>query len=788
MHRWRLASLSAIMVAVASVSAVGASPARRGRAAKAKVALQQQAEKKNAASRKSAPSKESKSDSPANVARPDWGKVTGWVVDAASRKPIPDAEISVEVKGEFPEAGRGTAHTDPGGRYVAHAPLGRISASVDMMRLLTMHPFSLLFSPKAMMKETRIVDADRLNLRVTCPGYRPFLGSVRASEENAETYSIRMEDVWLAPLASSLASFSPDNYQHERIESFSVTPAVCGPGETVTVTLVARLPVDRKEKYTAFLTSNNPRLIGNDQSLKMQPMSEDYPDRVVFSRAVKVEPKPNERYAELGFYLVRNERTQLVEAETRVLFQSVISPEEKAAAALVDEGYRQARAGEFDNALQRYSAARAAAPRYTLAHLLYGDLCLKVGRSEEAAEAYAKLVELSPEDWDVARPRHILALIQSGNLSDAAEEVKSADQQKRALSPQIYLYRARIAALQGRFDDADRDLTRAGQLTRIPASTTVEINLRRMQAAVAAQPESADLHLAYARVLGSANRWNEAAEQIRQALRLTPQDPWGWLDLAGALRQLDRDDEAHAALQRALQLDPKNSETRLALAESLQQRGDADGALSFFRELAAEEPNNVRAHRGLALCLLQKDDRPSCKRELAEVVQLTRNKGATEDQAMPISFQAIYFGPKRRFVSGYADGQGAASRVILDCLDTLDHNPQNALAWMNVGGALVQLGAGEMALNALDKAAALDPDMLDTHYYRALALRQVGQPDAARRELQAVVAANPLHPRARLQLASLLTEQGEVQQAQLEILAHAKNYPEERTTGNALAP
>lgn len=735
--------------------------------------------------KKPAPSAAAAKD-PAALARTDWGKVTGWVVDAATRKPIPSAAVAVETRGEFAERGKGAAETDASGRFQAHAPLGRISANVDMMRLLTMHPFSLLFSPKAMMKETRIVDVDRLNVRVTCPGYKPFLGPVRAAEADAERYSVRLEDVWLAPEGGTLVSFSPDNFQHERIESFTVKPAVCGPGETITVTLVARLPVDRKERYTAFLTSNNPRLVTPDTSLKAQPTDPEDPTRVVFARAVKVELKPNERYAELGFYLVRNGKTPLVEPETKVLVQSVISDEERQAAVLIEDGYRQARRGEADSALQRYEAARKVAPRYTLAHLLYGDLCLRAGRSQAAVEAYAKLVELSPGDWDVARPRHILALMQIGDLPAAAAEVQGAEEKTKAVPPQIYLYRARIAALQGRFDDADRDLTKASHLIPIPAATTQEINLRRMQAAVQAQPDAPEIRLAYARVLGSSGRWHEALAQTQAALRLNPQDPWATIDLATALRQVGRGDDAHQALERALQLDPGNAEARLLIAESLRERGDYAAALPLYREIAAAEPLNPRARQGLALLLLHQDDRGGARKELLEMVQLSRAKGQTEDNGMAISFQAIYFGPKRRFVSGYSDAQGAAGRVILECLDSLDGNPKNALAWQNIGGALVQLGDGKLALDALDKALALDPSLPEARFYRALALRQSGQFDAARVTLEAVVAANPLHPRARLELARVYTDGGELQQAQSQILAHAKNYPEERRT--AFAP
>src|SRR5262245_58412461 len=213
--------------------------------------------------------------------RPNSGKVVGWVVDAATRRPLSGAAVTVEIDGRFSEGGKGTGTTDAAGRWETRAPLGRISSNLDWGRVLTMHPFSLVFSPKAMMKETRIVDVDQLNVRVSCPGYRPFLGSVRVADANPQGYSLHLEDVWLAPEGSALASFSPDTVQHEMIESLSVKPSVCAPGDTVTVTLVARLPVERRLRYRAFVLSNNSRLLMPDQPLKAQPMDKSQPDRLV---------------------------------------------------------------------------------------------------------------------------------------------------------------------------------------------------------------------------------------------------------------------------------------------------------------------------------------------------------------------------------------------------------------------------------------------------------------------------------------------------------------------------
>ena len=55
------------------------------------------------------------------------------------------------------------------------------------------------------------IDVTQLNVRVERAGYKPFLGPVRAADVDPEQYTLRLEDVWLAPEGSALASFSPDN-------------------------------------------------------------------------------------------------------------------------------------------------------------------------------------------------------------------------------------------------------------------------------------------------------------------------------------------------------------------------------------------------------------------------------------------------------------------------------------------------------------------------------------------------------------------------------------------------
>src|SRR3569833_901503 len=98
------------------------------------------------------------SPTPPAIERPNWGKATGWVLDAATRKPILGARVVVEVDGAFPTGGKSADLSDKTGRFDVKAPLGRIFTKVDWGRILSMSPLSMILSPRSVTKQTRLLD------------------------------------------------------------------------------------------------------------------------------------------------------------------------------------------------------------------------------------------------------------------------------------------------------------------------------------------------------------------------------------------------------------------------------------------------------------------------------------------------------------------------------------------------------------------------------------------------------------------------------------------------------
>ena len=75
-----------------------------------------------------------------------------------------------------------------------------------------MHPLSLVLDPRAVTKQTKLLDVTQVNVRIEADGYLPYVGRVRATLADARSFSVTLDDVWLAPEKGGGASFSPEEH------------------------------------------------------------------------------------------------------------------------------------------------------------------------------------------------------------------------------------------------------------------------------------------------------------------------------------------------------------------------------------------------------------------------------------------------------------------------------------------------------------------------------------------------------------------------------------------------
>ena len=724
---------------------------------------------------------------------PSRGTVHGFVLDAGTRQPVAGARVRIEEEGAFAAGGPTVALTDAAGRYTAHARIGRSSKKIDWFRALTSIPaivsFPILgiFEPQSVQKQSRTVLATRLDVSVEREGYQPFIGEVHCERLDAGKFAVDLDDVWLAPAGASQTSFSPDHVRYERVESFTVDPAVARSGDRVTVTAKIRIPFERGGRYRVYFDSSEPGLVQTEQPLTAAGKPDPATGLTTFQRVIKLPRKPKVWTTELSPWISLDYHEIPVGWDSKALLQVVHSDAERPAAQQVREGYDHLAKHDVSLAVDALRRATQSDSKYVPAYRYLGEAYREAGRTEEAANAYEQLVALAPEDLEIAYPRYAEALLDSGNTEKAAQVLEAAEKRAKRMPAPIALARARLFARRGDLRAADEQLARAGRDGRIPRPLQQELALQRAETALRATPDNPDVELALARALADLNRVEAAVQHARRAQTLRPNEPWPLIELAGLERRLGQTEIATAALERALALDPQNADAHLALGELLLAAGQYSRAREQLQQAVERRPYEFAARHGLALAELRAADRApgwppeSALEELRAAAMIGRGKGELDSGLeVPVSLvTALYFGPKRVTIAGFNRREAGDDYQLAQALERLKLRPDDAFAHLNAGTALVRLDQPDLALESLDRAAALRPELADLPYWRGLALMELHRPVEARRALEQTLRQNPLHRHAHRVLARLCLDAGELEQAQAHLAAQRRNWPNE---------
>jgi tetratricopeptide (TPR) repeat protein len=173
----------------------------------------------------------------------------------------------------------------------------------------------------------------------------------------------------------------------------------------------------------------------------------------------------------------------------------------------------------------------------------------RTGSYQAAADAWRKVLELSPDD-EVARRGLGTALLMTGHRGEAAVHLQKAS----------------------------------------------EIGLR---AAIEADPSSARACNDLGVLLSGTGRVEEAVAQFEKAAALKPDFAAARANLGGALAKLGRLDEALVELRGALELDAGYAPAHYNLGLVLSQRGEAQGAIREWRSALEIDPKYAEAHDSL---------------------------------------------------------------------------------------------------------------------------------------------------------------------------------------------
>ena len=370
-------------------------------------------------------------------------------------------------------------------------------------------------------------------------------------------------------------------------------------------------------------------------------------------------------------------------------------------------------------------------PSHIQANVALGDAWLLQGNLDDASPAYYRALKL--------RPEYPAALDGLARIAEAqADDDKAIAFYQRALASDkgfapAYMHLGDLDLRQGNLDDA----------------------VKLLRQAVTVRPDFAEamnrLAVAYAR-LGFGN---EAVATIRKAMELEPKNADHPATLGEVLLRMGAVGTAKDAFDQSLALDPGQPRAHAGLAELARRRGDFGGALAQLdlaladprvdrrtkdeltkrrAEIGAEGERDAALERKVADQSATPDDRRALAALLADrndwgraadVFAGAAPAGADRERLAYYDFRAGRF---RDAYAIYADLARAGGRADLD---------------VNAGAALARLGDDAKAVEAFNRALAIDPEQARARMYLGNALLRLGRGKEAADAYEAFLKSHP---------------------------------------------
>ncbi|HED54537.1 MAG TPA: tetratricopeptide repeat protein, partial [Phycisphaerales bacterium] len=247
-------------------------------------------------------------------------------------------------------------------------------------------------------------------------------------------------------------------------------------------------------------------------------------------------------------------------------------------------------------------------------------------RMQRYAEAIPHLESMIEHNYQVqhARRRLIEALVRSGELERAAQEIASLDEAEQH-SLQILLLNSDIARLSGndaeslqlideavsKFpDDPLAYMKRATRLMTNPA--TLPDALEDLTRAIELNPANSEALRFRSMVLAELGRTDEAAEDVAAAAAARPDDTRLQLQAVQRLIDLDRASDATALVDKLLTQQASNLTLMLGAGDIFTRAGKPQSALTYFSQ-AWEQSKTVAVAQRLVDALLNAS-RPDVRR------------------------------------------------------------------------------------------------------------------------------------------------------------------------------
>jgi tetratricopeptide (TPR) repeat protein len=427
--------------------------------------------------------------------------------------------------------------------------------------------------------------------------------------------------------------------------------------------------------------------------------------------------------------------------------------------------------GDPQQAARELRAALQSNPNLTKAHLTLGVALNQLNQTDAAIEEFNAVLKSDPQS--------VTALDWLG---------KSLISQQR--------YSAAIAVLKNGPPD---EVLQMDLVIAYSKSGDNDLAIQLLSQMIEKQPSSAAAHSGLATVYTQQRRYQDAAREFQEALRLNPQDDlarvsyvkvlvllsdfktalpialdylrrnpreFDALYLTGVIdRQLGNYSEAKDMLTKTVGMQPDHYDSRYNLGLVLAKSGQPAQAREQLEKAIQLDPTSSEAHFQLA-AVLRTLSLPDEAREQLQLYQRDIADRAKKDEAAAKAAQANESLQKGEF-----------QKAIDLYHEALAQDPKDWQMFYDLALSLDRKGDYPSERNALEQAIELNPRFAAAHNQIGFLRQQAGQTADAENEFKTAIALDPHYAEAQNNLGVLYGQQGNDSEAERLFRSAIKNNP-----------
>jgi len=313
----------------------------------------------------------------------------------------------------------------------------------------------------------------------------------------------------------------------------------------------------------------------------------------IYREAVRLHPKWTEGHWYLGTISYELGRYPVCQTE----LQEVVRVQTKNGAAWGFKGLCEFQLKKYPSALDDLTRAKR----------------LGVGEDNEflAVVGYHRAILLTRDGQFERALEELTGFVRGGNTGVTIAEALGAAMLRRPVLPEALL-------------PADRDMVRlAGQAAIFGMGRMKDEAEQAFTGLVKRYPDTASVHYVYGRYLVR-DRPDEALEQFKLELRISPDHALARLEIAQELIRRGETDEAAPYAEQAARLAPRNFIARRVLGQVKLDKGDVVGAIVELEAAVKLEPQSPSCHFTLAKAYQRAGRQADADRERAEFSRIEK--------------------------------------------------------------------------------------------------------------------------------------------------------------------